>query len=347
MIFFENQYFFPSHVQLSSASVSLLPIFLNLKQLWNGSNLVLCMRDVVDMNLVPLPLCLLPILTWRLILLLLPLLFVGLLVLLDPLIGMVSSLLSLLLLLYPLFPFPLVTNRPWNMSVGKFQCKQNFKHLRRITLGILFLILLQSNLLGVNGFFFVKLRSDGSLDRYKAHLVALGNKQEYGVDYEETFAHVAKMTTVRTILAIAASQSWRLHQMDMKNVFLHGDLQEEIYMKLPSGMTTSSPHDVCKLRRSMYGLKQAPNAWFEKFRSTFLFFSFTQSQYDSSLFLHTSGIVILLVYVDDIIITGTDCGLITKLQQLLHATFHMKDLGQLTYFLGLEVHYLSHGLFVN
>ena len=187
------------------------------------------------------------------------------------------------------------------------------------------------------------------MDQYKARLVALGNKQEYGVDYEETFAPVAKMTTVRTILAIAASQSWRLHQMDVKNAFLHGDLQEEIYLKLPSGMTTSSPHDVCKLRRSLYGLKQAPRAWFEKFRSTLLSFSFTQSQYDSSLFLHTStsGIVILLVYVDDIIITGTDCSLITKLQQRLHATFHMKDLSQLTYFLGLEVHYRSHGLFVN
>ena len=197
--------------------------------------------------------------------------------------------------------------------------------------------------------FSVKLRSDGSLDRYKARLVALGNKQKYGIDYEETFAPVAKMTTVRTILAIATSQSWRLHQMDVKNVFLHGDLQEEIYMKLPSGMTTSFSHDVCKLRHSLYRLKQAPHAWFEKFRSTLLSFSFTQSQYDSSLFIHTStsGIVILLVYVDDIIIIGTDCGLITKLRQPLHATFHMKDLGQLTYFLGLEVHYRSHGLFVN
>ena len=124
------------------------------------------------------------------------------------------------------------------------------------------------------------------------------------------------MTMVRTILAIAASQSWQLHQMDVKNVFLHGDLQKEIYMKLPSGMTNSSPHDVCKLKRFLYGLKQAPRAWFEKFRSTILSFSFTQSQYDYSLFFHTSasGIVILLVYVDDIIIIGTDCSLITKLQ---------------------------------
>ena len=197
--------------------------------------------------------------------------------------------------------------------------------------------------------FSVKLHFDGSLDRYKARLVALGNKQEYGVDYEETFALVAKMTTIWTVLAIATSQSWQLHQMDVKNAFLHGDLQEEIYMKLSSGMTNSSPHDVYKLKHSLYGLKQAPWAWFEKFRSIILSFNFTQSQYDSFLFFHTSasGIVLLLVYVDDIIITGIDCALITKLQRLLHTTFHMKDLGQLTYFLGLEVHHRANGIFVN
>ena len=201
--------------------------------------------------------------------------------------------------------------------------------------------------IGSKWVFSIKLRSNGSLDRYKARLVALGNKQEYGVDYEETFAHVAKMTSVRTILAIAASKSWPLHQMDVKNVFLHGDLKEEIYMKLPFGMTTPSPDDVCKLRRSLYRLKQAPLAWFEKFRTTLLNFSFTQSQYDYSLFFHKSpsGIVLILVYVDDLIITGTDNGLITKLQAVLHATFRMKDLGQLTYFLGLEVHHRSNGIF--
>jgi hypothetical protein len=120
-------------------------------------------------------------------------------------------------------------------------------------------------------------------------------------------------------------------------------------MKLLSGITTSSPYNVYKLKRSLYGLKQAPRAWFEKFPSTLLSFSFTQSQYDPSLFLHTSAsrIVLLLVYVDDIIITSTDYGLITKLQQQLHVTFHMKDLGQLTYFLGLEVHHRPNGIFVN
>ncbi|XP_068655793.1 uncharacterized mitochondrial protein AtMg00810-like [Aristolochia californica] len=120
-------------------------------------------------------------------------------------------------------------------------------------------------------------------------------------------------------------------------------------MKLPSGMTTSSPDQVCKLRRPLYGLKQTPRAWFEKFRGTLILHRFTQSQYDSSLFYHKSaaGMVILLVYVDDILITGTDFGQITKLQQVLHATFHMKDLGQLTYFLGLEVHHQANDIFLN
>ncbi|XP_068649520.1 uncharacterized mitochondrial protein AtMg00810-like [Aristolochia californica] len=156
------------------------------------------------------------------------------------------------------------------------------------------------------------------------------------------------MTTVRTILAIAASQSWHLYQMDVKNVFLHGDLQKDIYMKFPSGMTTS-PQDVCKLRRPLYGLKQAPRAWFDKFCSTLLIQRFTQSQYDSSFFFHksASGIILLLVYMDDIILTGTDSGLITRLHQLLHATFHMKDLGQLAYFLGLEVYHRPKGIFLN
>ncbi|XP_057954067.1 uncharacterized mitochondrial protein AtMg00810-like [Malania oleifera] len=174
-------------------------------------------------------------------------------------------------------------------------------------------------------------------------------KQEYGVDYEETFAPVAKMTTVRTVISIAASQGRPLHQMDVKNTFPHGDLKEEIYMALPPGFSSSSSSDVCKLKRSLYGLKQAPQAWFDKFQTTLLQFSFQQSQYDSSLFLcKTSvGIVLLLVYVDDIVITGTNFALIDHLHQHLHASFHMKDLGPLKYFLGLEVYTAPSGIFLN
>ncbi|XP_059301811.1 uncharacterized mitochondrial protein AtMg00810-like [Lycium ferocissimum] len=136
------------------------------------------------------------------------------------------------------------------------------------------------------------------------------------------------MTTVRTIIAIAASQNWPLYQMDVKNAFLHGDLKEDIYIKPPPGLFLS-PTSVCKLKWSLYGLKQAPRAWFDKFRSTLLQFSFEQSKYDSSLFLRK---------------TSTGCVL---LLQQLKDSFHMKDLGILTYFLGLEVHYDSLGVFLN
>ncbi|XXG61102.1 hypothetical protein AAC387_Pa04g2839 [Persea americana] len=193
--------------------------------------------------------------------------------------------------------------------------------------------------IGCKWVFSLKLKSDGSLDRYKARLVALGNRQEYGIDYDETFAPVAKMTTVRTILAVAASQSWPLYQMDVKNAFLHGDLQEDVYMHLPKGCS-SNPGMVAKLRRSLYGLKQAPRAWFEKFQAALLRLDFRPSLYDPSMFLHhaPSGITILLVYVDDIVITGPNAGMIQQLQASLRESFQMKDLGPLHYFLGLEVH---------
>jgi hypothetical protein len=169
------------------------------------------------------------------------------------------------------------------------------------------------------------------------------------VDYEEKFAPVVKMTTVRTVLSIAASQGWSLHQMDIKNAFLHGDLKEDIYMTPPQSFFSSPSFAVCKLKRSLYGFKQAPRAWFEKFRSTLLRLSFVQSQYDSSLFLckTSTSLVLLLVYVNDIVITGTDSNLIAHLKQNLQASFHMKDFGPLTYFLGLEVHTDSLGIFLN
>ena len=109
--------------------------------------------------------------------------------------------------------------------------------------------------LGNKFVFTIKLHSDGSIDRYKARLVVLGNKQHFGLDYEETFAPVAKMTTVRTIISIVASESWQIHQLYVKNAFLHGDLKEEVYIKLPTGMSSPLPNTVCKLKRSLYGLK--------------------------------------------------------------------------------------------
>jgi hypothetical protein len=203
--------------------------------------------------------------------------------------------------------------------------------------------------IGCKWVYTIKMGADGSLDQYKARLVALGNRQQYGLDYEETFAPVAQMTTVRIVMAIAVSKGWSLHQMYVKNAFLHGDLEEEIYMTPPPGLFSSSSTEACHLKRSLYGLKQAPRAWFEKFRTTLLDFTFTHSQYDYSLFFRKTdiGIVILLVYVDDIVITGSNSQLIEQLQQRLKSSFHMKDLGPLQYFLSLEAQHCPIGILLH
>ncbi|KAG9459133.1 hypothetical protein H6P81_003641 [Aristolochia fimbriata] len=120
----------------------------------------------------------------------------------------------------------------------------------------------------------VKTKADGSIDRYKARLVAKGYNQEYGIDYEETFAPVARLTSVRVLIAIASIRHWHLFQMDVKNAFLNGALTEEVYMVRPSGSSHPSGQ-VCRLRRALYGLKQAPRAWFSTFCSKIVDFGYT------------------------------------------------------------------------
>ena len=134
--------------------------------------------------------------------------------------------------------------------------------------------------------FKIKTKSDGSIERYKARLVARGFQQTPGLDYEETFA--LAVTTVRTLLAVAASSSWAISQMDVKNAFLHGDLNEEVYMHPPPGVDAPSGY-VCRLRRALYGLKQAPRAWFERFVSVIKVAGVKPSDHDPALFIHLSS----------------------------------------------------------
>jgi transposase InsO family protein len=199
----------------------------------------------------------------------------------------------------------------------------------------------------------VKLRSDDTLERYKARLVAKSYNQQEGFDYFETFSPVAKFVTVRCLLAVAAMKGWVLYQLDVNNAFLHGTLDEEVYMSLPPGFHSKGepyPSDiVCKLQKSLYGLKQASRQWFSKFSNTLLHHGFIQSKADYSLFTKQKGscFIALLVYVDDILIASNSVEDVAELKSYLDSQFKLKDLGPVRYFLGLEIARSSKGISIS
>ncbi|GJT09394.1 ribonuclease H-like domain-containing protein [Tanacetum coccineum] len=161
----------------------------------------------------------------------------------------------------------------------------------------------------------LKFKSSGEIERYKARLVAMGCAQKEGVDYEETFSPVVKMVTVRCVINLAVNQSWPIYQLDINNAFLYGDLDETVYMKPPQGFYPGNDKLVCRLKKSIYGLKQSPRQWNAKLTSVLVENGFCQSKSDYSLYTKSVGDVflVLLVYVDDIIVMVT---MLRKLRSL-------------------------------
>ncbi|RVX07465.1 Retrovirus-related Pol polyprotein from transposon RE1 [Vitis vinifera] len=177
---------------------------------------------------------------------------------------------------------------------------------------------------GCRWIYTVKYKADGSIERFKARLIAKGYTQTYGIDYTETFAPIAKINTVRVLLSLAANLDWPLQQFDVKNAFLHGELSEEVYMDLPPGCMVPEKQcqKVCKLKKSLNGLKQSPRAWFGRFTKSMRAFGYRQ-------------------------ITGNDPEERKALQNYLSREFEMKDLGSLKYFLEIEVSRSSEGIFLS
>nr|KYP66486.1 Retrovirus-related Pol polyprotein from transposon TNT 1-94 [Cajanus cajan] len=187
-----------------------------------------------------------------------------------------------------------------------------------------------------------KLKKDGDkLVRHKARLVVKGFSQKQGIDFEEIFSPVVKMCSIRVILGLVASMDLELEQLDVKTAFLHGDLDEEIYMEQPEGFEVKGKEDmVCKLKKSLYGLKQAPRQWYKKFDSFIKSQGFKRTDADPCVYINrypNGKFLILLLYVDDMLIVGQDVQMIKNLKVELSKAFDMKDMGAAKHILGMDI----------
>jgi hypothetical protein len=197
--------------------------------------------------------------------------------------------------------------------------------------------------------FKIKHVADGSIEKYKARFVTHGFSPKKGIDYEETFAHVARYTSIRTIIALAAKMKWKLHQMDIKTTFLNGVIEDEVYIEQPQGFEIENRKShVCELKKVLYGLKQAPKAWYGQIESFMPSLGFTKSKADSNLYFKVMNDEpkILLLYVDDLFLTGEE-KIITKCKKRLASSFEMKDLSLMHYLLSLEVWQSPERIFLN
>ena len=192
-----------------------------------------------------------------------------------------------------------------------------------------------------------KMRPDGTIERFKARLVVRGFTQKKDIDYFDTYSPVTKISTIRTLIAIAAIHGLVVHQMDVKTAFLNGELREEIYMAQPEGFVIEGQESkVCKLRKSLYGLKQAPKQWYEKFNNTLITNGYVVNNSDSCVYskMIESDCVIICLYVDDMLIFGSNLNVVIKTKEFLSSQFEMKDLGEANVILGVKVMRTSNGI---
>ena len=187
--------------------------------------------------------------------------------------------------------------------------------------------------------FKLKVGPDGMVHKHKARFVAQGFSQKYGLDYDETFSPVVRFESLRTVIALAVQNGLKLHQMDVTTAFLNGELNEEVYMKQPEGFVAKGHEDlVCKLKRSIYGLKLSPHCWNSALDNQLKQMGFLQAKGDPSIYMVSEGeIFMIAVYVDDIVLAGKSDKRMTEVKQALAKQFQVKDMGELHYFLGVNI----------
>ena len=188
--------------------------------------------------------------------------------------------------------------------------------------------------------FKTKRDSNGNIGRYKARLVAKSYPQKDDIEYKETFSPVSKKDSLRIVMALVAHYDLELHQMDMKTAYLNGDLVEEVYMDQPDGFLIKGKENlVCKLRKSIYGLKQVSRQWYLKFNNTITSFHFIENTVDQYVYIKVSGskFIIFVLYVDDILLEGNDVRLLHDIKKFLSKKFEMKVMAKAFYVIGIEI----------
>ena len=202
-------------------------------------------------------------------------------------------------------------------------------------------------IIGMKWVFKNKTDENGTVIKNKARLVAKGYNQQEGIDYEETFAPVARMEAIRIFLAYATYMNFKVYQMDVKSAFLNGNIKEDVYVQQPPGFESSEyPNHVYKLNKALYGLKQAPRAWYETLSAFLIQNKFVRGRIDNTLFIYRTkdDVILVQVYVDDIIFGSTSYKLCKQFEKLMTTKFEMSMMGELTYFLGLQIKQTEKGI---
>lgn len=239
-----------------------------------------------------------------------------------------------------------INDEPWSYSkarelkVWTDACDDEIKSIVKNKTWELVDLPVGAKAIGLKWIFKIKRNSDGSINKFKERLVAKGYIQKHGVDFEEVFALVARIETVRFLIALAASRGWEVHHLDVKTAFLHGDLKEEVYVARPEGFVIEGKESkVYKLHKALYGIRQSPRAWNDKLNKVIGELNFVKCSKEPALYRkqYKDQHLLVAVYVDDLLITGSCVDLIQEFKRGMSRKFEMSDLGRLTYYLGIEV----------